>query len=148
MRCGRHRCVLALPFVIFVLAAPAAAQVPDFRSRFTMGGTFVVSQPKEEFSHNIGNGYGAQGGVMFHLVRSGLVNLRFDASGVIYDKEKQTVPFSETVGNRILVDVTTTNSIVTLDVGPEVAVPTGRLRPYANVGYSRLFFRTTSSLKA
>ena len=131
---------------LFVLttAVPAAAQSFDVLSRFTIGGAFVVSEPRGEFSHNVGTGYGAQGGVMFHLVRSGLVNLRFDVAGVVYDKEEKLVPAST---SRIIFEVKTTNSIATLTAGPEVAKPTGRLRPYANLGYSRLLFRTTSSLK-
>jgi hypothetical protein len=115
-------------------------------SRFSIGGSFAVSQPKEEFRQNVGNGYGAQGTVLFHLVRSGLVNLRMDISGVTYDREKFRVPFSETVGGRVLVDVTTTNSIIAFTWGPEFAVPHGRVRPYVNAGYSRLLFWTTSSV--
>jgi len=140
-----QRSLFLLPFVFIAAAVPAAAQSFDLLSRFSVGGSFVVSQPKDEFSHNVGNGYGGQGGVMFHLLRSGLVNLRFDVSGVVYDKEEKLVPLSET--ERILFEVTTTNSIITFTAGPEIARPAGRVRPYANVGYSRLLFRTTSSLK-
>jgi opacity protein-like surface antigen len=136
--------LLFVLFVVVASASPAAAQSFDLLSRFSVGGSFAISQPKGEFAENVGNGYGAQGGVMFHLVRSGLVSLRFDVSGVVYDREEKVVPAST---SRILFEVTTTNSIVALTWGPEVAVPTGRIRPYANVGYSRLLFRTSSSLK-
>jgi opacity protein-like surface antigen len=70
--------------------------------------------------------------------------LRFDVSGFVYDREEKVVPAST---SRVLFEVTTTNSIVALTWGPEIAVPTGRIRPYANVGYSRVLFRTSSSLK-
>jgi len=133
-----------VPFLVLAVATPAAGQNFDLLSRFTVGGGFAMSQPKEEFGENVGNGYGAQGGVLFHLVRSGLINLRFDASGVVYDREEKFVPAST---SRVIFEVTTTNSIVTLTLGPEIAKPDGRLRPYANVGYSRLLFRTTSTLK-
>ena len=138
----RRCCVLV--FFTLAMAVTAAAQIP---TRFTVGGSFIVSQPKEEFRENVGNGYGGQGTVMYHLLRSGLVNLRFDASGVVYDREKKVVPLSSTIGGRILVDVTTTNSILAFSWGPEFAVPTGRIRPYANVGYSRLLFMTRSSVE-
>jgi hypothetical protein len=132
--------------LVFGLSLSAAAQ--DFSTtRFTMGGSFIISQPKEEFSLNVGNGYGANGTVMYHLLRSGLVNLRLDFSGAQYDSEKLTVPLSPTIGGRILVDVTTRNSILALSLGPELAKPTGRIRPYVNVAVSRLFFRTTSSIE-
>jgi hypothetical protein len=45
------------------------------------------------------------------------------------------------------VDLTTRNTITTFSLGPELAKPTGRIRPYVNAGYSRLLFRTTSSLR-
>ena len=83
---------------------------------------------------------------MYHLLRSGLLSLRFDGSGVVYGKETKRVPFSETVGSRILVDVTTTNWIADFSFGPELAVPSGWVRPYAGVAYSRLLFRTTSTI--
>jgi hypothetical protein len=76
-----------------------------------------------------------------------LVGARVDFSGVQYDSETITVPLSPTIGERILVDVTTRNSILALSWGPEVAVPNGRIRPYVNASYGRLFFRTTSSIE-
>jgi len=130
----------------FGIAISASAQ-DTTRTRFTVGGAFIISQPKEEFSLNVGNGYGANGTVMYHLLRSGLVNLRVDFSGAQYGSETKTVPISPTIGGRILVDVTTRNSVLALSWGPEVAAPRGRIRPYANAAYSRLWFRTTSSLE-
>jgi opacity protein-like surface antigen len=131
---------------ILGLALPAAAQEPG-TTRFTVGGSFIISQPREEFRLNVGNGYGGNGTMLYHLLRSGLVNLRVDFSGAQYDSETIAVPLSPTIGGRILVDVTTRNSILTLSVGPELAKPTGRIRPYVNVAASRLFFRTTSSVQ-
>ena len=139
-------CVFVL--LILVMAVSASGQdSSQIQTRFSVGGSFIVSQPKEEFRLNVGNGYGGNGTVMYHLLRSGLVNLRFDMSGVQYDSEKTRVPLSETIGGRILVDVTTRNSIVAMSWGPEFAVPHGRIRPYVNAAYSRLFFRTTSSVE-
>lgn len=133
--------VLALPLCTPGLHAQGA------QTRFTVGGSFIVSEPKEEFSQNVGNGYGGGGTVFYHLLRSGIVNLRMDISGVQYGNEKKRVPFSETVGGRVLVDVTTSNWIANLSWGGEAAAPSGPVRPYAGVGYSRLFFRTTSSVQ-
>jgi len=133
---------------LMVLLAPSGlAQVYSVPTRFTVGGSFVVSQPKEAFAQNIGNGYGGSGTAIYHLVRSGLLGLRMDVSGVSYGHEKQRVPISTTIP-RVEVDVRTTNSIVALGWGPELARPTGKFRPYVHAGYSRLFFRTTSSVRA
>ena len=137
--------LIALSFMIAAAAVPAGAQDVARLSRFSVGGNFVISQPRGEFGDNVSTGYGAQGTVMFHLLRSGLINLRFDVSDATYGREEKFVPAAST--SRVVFEVTTTNSILSLTWGPEIAMPTGRFRPYANVGYSRLFFRTKSSLK-
>jgi opacity protein-like surface antigen len=56
------------------------------------------------------------------------------------------VPFSQTVGGRILVDVSTSNTIIGVGVGPEFAVPYGPVRPYVQAGFSGVLFRTVSSV--
>jgi hypothetical protein len=116
-------------------------------TRWTVGGGFTLAQPRDSFAQNIGNGYGGGGEVIYHLVRSGILSLRTDVSAVSYGREKTRAPFSAYVP-RVQLDVRTTNSIVALGWGPEVARPSGRFRPYAHAGYSRLFFRTTSSVQA
>jgi hypothetical protein len=143
-----HRAIHAILLSMFASATASAQIFPGpSETRFTVGGSFIVSQPKEGFSQAIGNGYGGGGGVIYNLTRSGLLAVRFDVSGVQYGHETKTVPLSETIGSRILVDVNTSNSIIAITWGPELAKPTGRVRPYVNFGYSALFFRTTSSLE-
>jgi hypothetical protein len=141
----RRNAIPAFLLSIFT-ASIASAQIPDLPTRFTIGGNFIISEPKEGFRQNVGNGFGAGGGVMYNVLQSGLLGLRFDVSGVSYGKETKRVPISNTIGSRILVDLTTRNTITTLSWGPELAKPSGRIRPYINAGYSRLFFRTTSSI--
>jgi opacity protein-like surface antigen len=116
-------------------------------TRFSVEGAFSVSQPRESFAQATGNGFGGGGGVIYHLTRSGLLGVRFDVLGVRYGHETKHVPLSGTIGSRILVDVDTNNSITALVLGTELAKPTGRVRPYVNVGYGAVLFRTTSSLE-
>jgi hypothetical protein len=133
--------------LVLATAIQAEAQISPDSTRFTITGAPILSQPQGEFSNNIGRGFGADGGVLYHLDRPGFLSLRFDFSGVEYGHEKKREPISETVGGRILVDVTTTNSILTLGFGPELAWPRGHVRPYLNTGFSELFFRTSTSIK-
>jgi len=145
IRIGQH----AVPaFLLLAVLSTFAKGQTLFKlpTRFNIEGGFSISQPKEEFRQNVGNGYGASGGLIYHLTSSGLLGLRFDFSGARYGHEEKRVPLSETVGSRILVDVNTNNSITVLSLAPEVAKPSGLLRPYVNVGYGHLFFRTTSSV--
>jgi len=146
-----HRAIHAILLSVFATTATTAAnaqtRLSPAETRFSVGGSFIISQPKEGFSQAIGNGYGGGGGVIYNLTRSGLLAVRFDISSVQYGHETKTVPLSGTVGSRILVDVNTSNSITAITWGPELAKPTGRVRPYVNFGYSALFFRTTSSVE-
>lgn len=142
---GRHA-IAALALLSCVSTFARAQNVFKVPTRFNIGGGFMMSQPKEDFGQNIGNGYGGSGGLIYNLTSSGLLGLRFDFSQVRYGHEKTQVPISETIGSRILVDVNTGNTITAFTLAPELAKPTGRLRPYVNVGYSRLLFRTTSSV--
>jgi hypothetical protein len=66
--------------LIFGIAFTASAQ-DITRTRFTVGGAFIISQPKEEFSVNVGNGYGANGTVMYPLLRSGSLEGLDDSGG-------------------------------------------------------------------
>jgi len=136
-------------FLLSIFASTlSSAQVvlTPSETRFSVGGGFIVSQPREGLAQGIGNGYGGGAGVVYHLTRSGLLGLRFDISSVQYGHEKKQVPLSETIGSRIIVDVNTNNSITAFSLAPELAKPTGKVRPYVNVGYSLVLFRTTSSV--
>ena len=136
----------AVPVLILLLAACLDAQIAPESTRFTITGAPVLSLPAGEFRSNVGNGFGAVGAFLYHLDRPGIFSLRFDVSGVEYGREKKEVPISPTIGERVLVDVTTTNSIIGLSFGPELAVPRGAFRPYVNTGFSELFFRTSSGV--
>lgn len=118
----------------------------DFPTRFGVGLGFIVSEPKEEFDDNVGVGFGAAGEFQYHIDRPGWVSIRFDGSWLQYGHETKRVPFSQTVGGRILVDVSTSNTIIGIGFGPELAVPYGPVRPYLGAGFSGLLFRTTSSV--
>ena len=130
-----------------VLVNPSQASDSSAPTRFAAGVSFIVSQPKEEFRRNVGNGIGIGGTINYHLDPAGWVNLRFDPSWLRYGHETKRVPFSRTVGGRIEVDVTTTHQIVGLSFGPELTLPRGPVRPYLNAAFSGLLFWTTSSVR-
>lgn len=117
------------------------------RKPVALGIAFSVSEPKEDFRKNVGKGLGVTGTFQYHVDRAGWFSLRFDGSWFQYGREKNRVPFSGTVGGRVLVDVSTTNSILGLAAGPEIGVPGGPVRPYLNAAFSGLLFRTVSSVR-
>ena len=114
-------------------------------SRFTIGGGFVVSQPKGEFAENINNGYGVDAYGLFRLDPVGALSLRADLGGSQYGSE--TLDAGYIYGGRIGVQVETTNSILWAAFGPQLTMPVGRVRPYASAAIGVMNFRTTSSVR-
>ena len=80
------------------------------------------------------------------LDHAGMLSLRADAGVVQYGNESFRVPFSNTVGGRVQVKVSTNNYIVPLSIGPQLAVPVGLVRPYVNGGVAAQVFYTQSSV--
>lgn len=113
-------------------AAPAAAQASWDRDeesigapRTQAGGAFVVGQPLGEFRDYVRAGFGLDGFWRVRLDPEGWVSLRVDGGFLVYGQETKRVCLSATVGCRIQVDVTTSNSILAGGVGPELAIPFG-----------------------
>jgi hypothetical protein len=110
---------------------------------FDVGGQFA--RPTGEFHSQVDHAWGIGGSARYHLRGFSPLGLRADVSFLNYGDEKQRVPLSPTV-NRVLIDMSTTNNIVVVSGGPELAIMTGALRPYlyAFAGYS--YFYTESSV--
>ena len=143
------RTPLAAASVWMVLpAVSASAQGTRESTRFSINGAPILSQPTGEFRQNLGNAFGGMGAVLYHLDRPGIFSLRFDVSAVPYGHEERRLPLSPTIGERILVDVGTTNWMTAISFGPELALPRGPVRPYLNAGFSGLLFRTSSAIDA
>jgi Outer membrane protein beta-barrel domain len=139
-----------------VLAAPAAAHAqrggcasdyvdecgydrPATRNYF--GASFTMTRPQGEFGDYVGDGFGGDLHYMRALDPQGLLALRVDAGLAIYGYESYTV--DDDYG--YLTDVSTSNNIAWIGVGPQIGLPDGRLRPYVNAhaGYSFLWTSTT-----
>jgi hypothetical protein len=137
-----------LLLLAFLIPPPLFGQDRDLQpSRFGINVNGLISQPREEFDRNVDIGFGAGGGITYGVDQDGWFSLRFDGGWLRYGHETRRVPFSETVGARILVDVDTNNDIVTLGGGPEFSIPHGPVRPYLNGGFHGVLFRTASSVR-
>lgn len=108
--------------------------------------SFIQSRPQDALADNIGLGYGVDGTYLFRLDKAGIFGLRADAGFLQYGNESKRVPLSSTIGGRIQVDVSTSNYIVPLSIGPQIMWPKGAVRPYANAGIGGQFFFTQSSV--
>lgn len=152
---------IALLAAAALIAAPAALRAQDdcdcdyedeyYADRPTggfLGGSFTIAQPQGEFHDYVEGGLGGNLHYMHALDPEGWLALRVDGGFAIYGHERQRVPLSPTLGGRIAVDLTTSNNIAWIGVGPQIGVPDGSFRPYVNgyAGYS--YLATTSSVES
>jgi hypothetical protein len=109
--------------------------------------SFLVGQPTGDFSRFVGTGYGAEFFGRYPLEPQGLVSLRADLGFLIYGYESSRVCF-DGIGCRVQGRLQTSNGIFFGGIGPELALPLDRVRPYVNTILGFGYFSTTSSLES
>jgi hypothetical protein len=107
----------------------------------------IQSRPQGAFSANVGLGYGLDGAYLLRLDDAGIWSLRANVGVIGYGDESRRTALSESIGGRVNVDVTTTNYIMPMIIGPQLTWPTGAVRPYANAGVGGQAFFTESQVK-
>ena len=146
---------LALSAIAALLLPSAVASAQEFQIqgdtvrpiRGAAGASFTYGRPVGDFLRYVDEGYGFDGFVRFCLVPNGILSLKLDGGFLIYGSETKRVPLSTTVGARILVDLTTSNNIAWMGLGPQLTLPVGPFRPYANAGIGFSYFFTESSVE-
>ncbi len=153
------RSPIARACCVALLVAPMVAQAQVFSvgrdrdnrggprtSRGTVGGSLVYAQPRDDFRLNVKQGVGIDGNGHYKLDRRGILSLGLEGGFLTYGRETERVPLSSTIGGRIQVDLTTSNNILWLGLGPQLTAPSGPIRPYvgATAGFS--YFVTESSV--
>jgi hypothetical protein len=115
-----------------------------------MGGLNVtVGQPLGTFHRYVSNGYGIGGHALARLGGSGIVAVRLDGGFLNYGNETLELPFgTRPGGGRVGIDLTTSNNIFWLGVGPQLMAPRGIVRPYVNGTAGFSYFSTMSSVSA
>jgi hypothetical protein len=139
--------------VMAVGGAPLHAQeaampdVPLRPVRLHADASLIYAHPVGEFADHIDRGYGVAVGTTVPLRQGSPLSLRVDAGAINYGHETQQVCLSSTVGCRVRVDLTTTNNILFLGFGPQLAVPDGPVQPYLHLAAGMAYFGTSSSLR-
>jgi hypothetical protein len=119
----------------------------DGEPRFMGGVGFAVGHPRGEFRRYVTRGLGVEGHARYRVDRHGALALRLDGGALNYGRETLRMPLgSRPGGGRVQLDVTTTNNVGWLGVGPELMLPRGPVRPYANASAGVTYFATTSSV--
>lgn len=142
---------LAPVVLMLATASSASAQIfavePQARSTRNGWGLDVavqVARPVHEFAENVDVAFGVGSSLRHHFSWFRPLGIRGDFAMMNYGNERQRVPLSSTV-NRVTVEMNTSNNILLVGGGPELAVMHGPVRPYVHgfVGYS--YFFTESS---
>ena len=108
--------------------------------------SFIQSRPQGGFARSVGLGYGVNGAYLFRLDEAGVWSLRADAGVVTYGGESRRTALSEAVGDRVQVDVETSNYILPLTIGTQLEWSSGPVRPYVNAGVGGQVLFTESRL--
>lgn len=112
-----------------------------------VGGSFTYAVPQQEFRQNVKQGFGGDVGAHFKLDRRGILGLGTELGFLSYGRETKRVPLSSTIGGRVNVDLTTSNNIFWMGIGPQLTAPSGPVRPYVNGTAGFAVFWTESSVK-
>lgn len=123
----------------------AARTHSEFALRSSGSLTLIQTRPQGALGKNIGLGYGVSGAYLFRFDRAGVLSLRADIGVVAYGNDSRRTALSESVGGRVQVNVSSTNYIIPISVGPQLTLPTGIVRPYVNAGVGGQAFLTESS---
>ena len=119
----------------------------DGPTRGAVGASFTYGRPVGDFLSYVDQGLGFDAFFRYGVDRQGVLSLKIDGGLLIYGRETFRVPLSGTIGGRVLVDLTTSNNIVWMGIGPQLTLPTGFLRPYANANIGFSYFFTESSVE-
>ncbi len=142
----------AVAFLLGLLPGLAAIEAraqelqDDYRyRRLFLGFGVALALPQGEFETYVDPSFGLSAFLLYNFDRSGQFGLRLDGSYIHYGRETVRRPLSQTI-QRVLVDVTTDNEIFSLQVGPQLTLHAGALRPYLNVAAGFSYFATRSSV--
>jgi len=130
--------------------APVSAQAPgesELPPGLRVGIQAIVVQPTGEFRDYVDLGGGLRGAIRLDLDDTGILGLRIEAGGMTYGRETKRVCLSETVGCRITVDLTTSNNVFMMGVGPELTLPIGPFDVFGSLLGGFSYFATSSSVQ-
>ncbi len=110
-----------------------------------LGLHLIFGEPVGEFDEFVSGGIGADFFGRLPADPRGILSLRADLGFLIYGHESKRVCFGG-VGCRVQARLQTDNSIFFGGIGPELAIPMRRARPYVNAFAGFSYFSTSSSL--
>lgn len=157
MRMGRMMPMIVVAFGLLLASAhPLEAQRrnPDHRGygqergpAAWIGVEALGADPRGAFGEVVDAGFGLGLELAVPVAADGALVLKVDGGFINYGMERSRVCFSAPVGCRIDVDLTTSNNIAYVGIGPELVASGGAIRPYVNATAGLSYFFTHSSLE-
>ena len=111
--------------------------------RFSFGADFLTAHPRGELKQNAGTGFGFGGHVLAGVDPWGIAGLRLDLGYLNYGNETNRYP----CGQFCYYEATTTNNIINLQIGGQLAMPRNLVIPYIGASYGALWFTSTSRVE-
>ncbi|HSJ14700.1 MAG TPA: outer membrane beta-barrel protein [Longimicrobiales bacterium] len=145
----KKRVLFGLVLAGVVGAAPVEAQLATGEQRpvRVMGGLQLVGAVSTgEFADYVDGGFGAGANIVWPVQAESWFALRGDIGWIVYGSDTKRVCFQST-GCFVTLRLTTTNSILYVNAGPQLMAPRGAVRPYVNANAGFAYFSTTSSVK-
>ena len=128
---------------ILAAACPRPAHAQE-AGPLSVGGNLLFAQPVGEFADNVDFGFGILGHGTLDLGTAGVLGLRLDIGFVNYGNEE--VRICITLPCRVTGEITTSNDILLLGIGPEIGTGRGRVRVYTGASVGLAHFSTSSSV--
>lgn len=116
------------------------------RSPAYVGASLTYAVPQGDFRNNVHQGFGIDVNGHYKVDRQGIFSIGGELGFLSYGRETVRVPLSSTIG-RVNVDMTTSNNIFWMGLGPQLVVPVGPIRPYVSGTAGFAFFWTESSVE-
>jgi hypothetical protein len=132
-----------------LVAAPAQAQFVTSEQRpvKAMVGLQVVGAASVgEFADYVDGGIGLAANLVWPVRAEHPFAVRADVGWIVYGSDTRRVCFQST-DCFVSLDLTTTNSILFVNAGPQLMLQHGPVRPYLNANAGFAYFSTTSSVK-
>ncbi len=132
--------------------AVSAQEAPDSArnamSRLHLGVGLLGADAAGDFSDHLDQAFGINVDLSYRLDARGILAIRADARWLNYGWDNATATVTSPFGGTDEADVTTTQNMFFFEVGPEVAVDLGVVRPYAGASIGAAQFQSQSSVRA
>jgi hypothetical protein len=139
---------ITISLAAMLASTTAFAQDTSFTQRLSYGLTVVQSRPQGELARHVGLGYGANASLLVRLDDSGLWSIRGDIGGVQYGDASRDMTLGDPHVDGLKLKLSTTNYIMPMSLGLQLARSTGLVRPYVNAGVGLQVFVTDTQLRS